>query len=201
MFVRRPTPGMTKTRLIPALGAEGAAEFYRGMAERVAAVVLAVDRPALRRIAYFDPAGAGEEVATWLGSGFDYVPQPDIALGERLVRGFEDAFEHDAESAVAVGTDCVEITPELLAEAFDAMAGPHGRSAVVGPASDGGYWLIGLRRPRPEVFPAVFTGIEWSTPRVTEQTLTRLSAAGATVHLLPELRDIDRPEDLARPAP
>jgi rSAM/selenodomain-associated transferase 1 len=188
MFCRWPEPGTTKTRLIPALGAEGAAAFYREMAERVADVV----RLSIRSqapIAYFTPAERVRDVAAWLGPAFAPLPQPSGDLGERLIRGFDHAFATGADRVLAIGTDCVEMTPDHLREAFEGL---RDHDAVVGPATDGGYWVIGLARPIPEVF----ADVPWSTARTCEVTLERLAAAGASVRLLPTLSDVDRPADL-----
>ncbi|MHC4470049.1 MAG: TIGR04282 family arsenosugar biosynthesis glycosyltransferase [Planctomycetota bacterium] len=193
VFLRHPEPGKAKTRLIPALGAEGAATLYRRMAERVAGVVRTLDRPGLDRIAYFEPAEREAEIADWMGPAFRVVPQPETGLGGRLEAGFAAAFESGARRVIALGSDCVEITPALLAEALDAL---READAVVGPARDGGYWTVGLSRP----FPDLFRDIPWSTGEVLTRSRAKLEAAGLTVRILPELADVDRPEDLDRVA-
>jgi rSAM/selenodomain-associated transferase 1 len=189
MFCRWPEPGTTKTRLIPALGAEGAAIFYRGLAERVAAVVRRVTQRSQAPYAYFTPADRADDIAAWLGSDFAPLPQPDGDLGDRLVHGFNHAFAAGAERVVAIGTDCVEITPDHLRDALDRL---RDHDAVVGPATDGGYWVIGLARPMPEAF----ADVPWSTDRTCAVTLERLAAAGPKLAILPTLSDVDRPADL-----
>ena len=89
-----------------------------------------------------------------------------------------------------IGSDCPGLTAALLREAASVL--PN-RDAVIGPADDGGYWLLGLREPCPDLF----TDIAWSTPEVYPETLRRLDAYGINPHLLPELTDIDTGEDLA----
>jgi len=189
LFLRWPTPGRTKTRLIPALGAEGAAVLYRQLAHRVAAIVREVDRPAMTRFAYFEPADREREVAEWMGPAFTPLAQPDGDLGERLISGFDHAFAAGADRVIAIGSDCVEITPALLGRALDAL-GDH--DAVVGPATDGGYWVIGLSRSCPEVF----TDVPFSTDVTLAVTLDRMAGAGLSVASLPTLSDVDRPEDV-----
>jgi rSAM/selenodomain-associated transferase 1 len=195
LFLRWPTPGRTKTRLIPALGAEGAARLYRRLAERVADVVRDLERPHLTRYAYFEPVDRESEVAAWMGEAFTPLAQPDADLGPRLVDGFDRAFAAGAERVVAIGSDCVEITPGLLADALDAL---RTHDAVVGPATDGGYWTIGLARPCPDVF----ADVPFSSEVTLAATLDRMAEAGLSVASLPTLSDVDRPEDLdgaARP--
>jgi len=190
LFVRYPEAGRVKTRLIPALGADGAAALYERMAGEVAARVAKLRRPGLRRVALVEPPEQVAAVGEWLGEGFTAVAQADGDLGARLTAAFAAAFAGGARRVVAIGSDCLDLTPELIHEAFDAL----GRiDAVVGPALDGGYYLIGLGR----AIPATFTAIPWSSPDTLTVTLDRLQGAGASVHLLPQLRDLDTPGDLA----
>jgi rSAM/selenodomain-associated transferase 1 len=189
LFLRYPEPGQAKTRLIPELGAERAAEVYRKMAEQVAQVVRDFDRPGLAKIAYFDPPEKAREIKEWLGNDFHLVPQPDGDLGRRLEDAFVGGFRKGARRIVALGTDCVEITDEILSEAFEAL---YLSDAAIGPALDGGYYLMGLNRP----CHSVFRGIPWSTDRTLRETLARLRGCGLNVRLLPPLMDIDSPEDL-----
>lgn len=188
-FVRYPEPGRAKTRLIPRLGPAGAAHVYRRVAEEVAREVARFSRPDLVRAALVDPPERLEEARSWLGGAFEAVPQARGDLGRRLSAAFGWAFERGAGPVVAMGTDCLDLRGDLLAEAFDALST---MDAVLGPALDGGYYLIGLSRPIPEVF----EGIPWSTDRVTGAALERLARRGATCRMLPPLRDLDTPEDL-----
>ena len=105
-------------------------------------------------------------------------------------RALAEAFFEGAERIVIIGTDCPEITPELIRESFDRLATSD---LVLGPATDGGYYLIGLRRPAPRLF----TDIPWGSQRVLEETLGRARELSYDVSLLKQLSDVDRPEDLA----
>jgi len=189
LFLRFPEPGQAKTRLIPELGAEGAAEVYRKMAEQVADIVRELDRPGLLKVAYYSPAEKGQEIRKWLGNDFHFVAQPDGDLGRRLEDAFVGGFRKGARRIVAIGTDCVEITEEIILEAFEALSEAD---AAIGPALDGGYYLMGLNRP----CHSVFRGIPWSTDKTLRETLARLRGCGLNVRLLPPLMDIDTPEDL-----
>jgi rSAM/selenodomain-associated transferase 1 len=184
-----PEPGRVKTRLIPAVGAERAASIYRKLVERVVATVAAVTRPGLSAWALVEPGSGLDEAAHWLGEGLRYVAQSKGDLGDRLESAFRQAFDEGASRVVAIGTDCMELTPDLLSQAFERLGD---RDAVLGPAEDGGYYLIGLSRPVADLF----TDIPWSTAETAAVTRARLSSASARTHELPTLRDVDTPEDL-----
>jgi glycosyltransferase A (GT-A) superfamily protein (DUF2064 family) len=127
------------------------------------------------------PVVAFEE---WLGCG-SIVDQGEGELGERLARAGPPS------PTLFIGADAPDLTPVLLQQAANAL---DGASAVIGPAEDGGYWLLGLSH----TVDRVFEGVDWDTNIVSGQTMDRLTAAGIDPVLLPELADCDRPEDLAR---
>jgi rSAM/selenodomain-associated transferase 1 len=180
LFTRYPEPGRAKTRLIPALGAVGAAALHRTLTERTVAAVRESGLPLQLRA-----TGAATSAFTdWLGVA-DVVDQGEGDLGERLARAAAPY------PVLFIGSDAPDLTPALLRNAADALA--HA-PAVIGPAEDGGYWALGLAQD----VPGVFEGIAWSTDAVFRQTMARLEAAGIAPILLPELADCDRPEDLAR---
>jgi len=197
IFTRYPEPGKTKTRLIPALGPEGAAELQRNLTEH--AVATAVDRP--RRGVSTRPslevrfAGATRRaMENWLGSILTYRPQGEGDLGGRMARAFRETFHSGIDHAVLMGIDCPELTAGILLAAFDAL---KQHDIVLGPATDGGYYLIGLRRKAMNrAIPAIFKGIEWGTGDVFEKTLKIVRSQGLRLYRLAPLEDIDRPEDL-----
>jgi len=178
IFARYPEPGQVKTRLIPALGPEGAAQIYALLLERTLASArqsgLAIE---LRT------TGASEECfASLCGAGLAISPQGEGDLGERLARV--------AAPAIVIGSDAPALDSAMLLRAR-ALLETH--NVVIGPAADGGYYLIAFACP----IPFAFSGIAWSTPDVLSQTLDRLGANGIEPALLPILGDIDTPEDLA----
>ena len=118
-----------------------------------------------------------------------YRRQTSGDLGRRMATAFAEAFRSGALRVAVIGTDCPAITPELLAEAFQRL---ETADLVLGPATDGGYYLIALRRPVPELF----VDIPWGSPRVLEQTLQRAQRLSLSVALLKTLSDVDRPEDV-----
>ena len=187
VFVKRPRPGDVKTRLAREIGAGDAAVLYRLMAEHV----LRETAPAGRgyaRVVLYAPADAGGDIAGWL-PGEELAPQAAGDLGRRMAGAFATAFAQGALRAVLIGTDAPGLRRELVERAF-ADLGDH--DLVLGPACDGGYYLIGLQAPRPELF----EGIEWSTPTVCAATLARAHALGIRHRQLPELRDVDTLADV-----
>jgi rSAM/selenodomain-associated transferase 1 len=186
VFAKAPEPGRTKTRLAPALGEEGAARLHRTLARRAIATAFAANiGPVVLACApdvahpFFEACAREFDVAL--------EAQGEGDLGERMSR----AFERHAP-AVLIGTDCPALTATHLREAGRALA--LGLDAVLAPAEDGGYVLIALARPAPEVF----AGIAWGGPDVLAATRTRMGQAELVCTELPLLWDVDRPEDLAR---
>ncbi len=180
VLTRTPEPGRVKTRLIPALGAEGAARLHEAMALEVVGRAL---RSGLGVDVRLSGAPDHPFACALEALGARVLPQGEGDLGERLLRALSGG-----ERRLALGTDCLGFDPAWLREAasLDEVA--------LGPAEDGGYWTIGLRDPPPELF----RGVPWSTADVLQATLQRASALGLRVRLLPTCYDIDTPEDLAR---
>lgn len=190
IFTRYPEPGKAKTRLIPALGAVAAAELHRQMTERTLAQVKVLQQRDPLDVEVWYAGGDRAQMQAWLGGALQYQPQPEGDLGDRMAGAFQTAFDQGAKTAVIIGTDCPELTDTLLIEAFQAL---RQTDLVLGPASDGGYYLIGLRRFVPELFQS----IAWSTERVFQQTVEIANTLNVSLTCLPVLTDIDRPEDLA----
>jgi rSAM/selenodomain-associated transferase 1 len=177
LFTRWPEAGKAKTRLIPALGAQGAADLHRRLTERTVATVRAAGLPLEIRSTGGDPAAFRD----WLGVA-GVVDQGEGDLGERLVRAAEDL------PVLLLGADVPGLTPQHLVEAAAALTR---HAAVIGPAADGGYWLLGLAVP----IPAVFRDVAWGTGSVLATTLARLPPETPR---LETLSDLDTPDDLAR---
>jgi hypothetical protein len=186
VFVRAPEAGRVKTRLAATLGAEGALRVYRRLAEH--AVREARAAGAELRI-HFTPPDREAEVRAWLGDGPLYLPQSTGDLGARMEAAFRAAFAAGAERVVIIGSDLPDLSAALLRRAVDAL---DTHPAVLGPARDGGYYLLGMRT----MIPGVFTDILWSTPEVLALTLHRMRAAGIEPALLETLSDVDEAGDL-----
>ncbi|NDJ17213.1 DUF2064 domain-containing protein [Myxacorys almedinensis A] len=190
IFTRYPEPGKAKTRLIPALGEAGAAALHRQMAEDTVAQAqrLQKDQSTLSLEVHF-AGGDLAQMRHWLGEQGQYRSQGSGSLGDRLIQAFQGAFQQQATAVVVIGTDCPSLQADLLSLAFERLTTAD---LVLGEASDGGYYLIGLRQPTPELFQT----ISWSTDVVFQQTLAIARKLNLTTALLPVLDDIDRPEDL-----
>lgn len=148
---------------------------------------LAADGVAVR--VHYAPADAGDAVRAWLGDGPLYLPQAEGDLGARMKDAFLRAFKDGAERVVIVGSDLPEVSASLLRRAFEQL---DAHPAVVGPARDGGYYLLGLRG----MIEGIFEGIEWSTSSVLRETLERLRGAGVEPATLEVLADVDTVDDL-----
>jgi uncharacterized protein len=185
IFTRYPRPGQAKTRLIPALGPEGAARLQIAMTQHSLLQARGLKQP----IAIYYTNGEERELRDWLGEDLCYCTQCAGDLGAKMLGAFWDRLGEGNGAAVIIGTDCPGLDTQLLAQTFEAL---QTSDLVLGPALDGGYYLIGLRR----VIPALFDNITWSTDQVLSQTLAIAKGLNLSIHLLPELPDIDRPEDL-----
>ncbi len=191
MMTRYPVPGRCKTRLIPLLGAAGAARLHRHLTEHTLQVIrdLQARRPLDVVIAFTN--GSGRQMQAWLGhQGLIFRRQQGADLGERLAFCSQRLFAERYRRVVVVGSDCPGLQRQILAQAFSML---RCRDVVLGPARDGGYYLLGLRHHRPELF----AGIPWSTAMVMETTRRRVRASGLSLAILPQLADVDCPEDLA----
>ena len=189
VFAKYPEPGRVKTRLIPALGGEAAAEIHLAMTRRTLQTARQLTMATSARAEVWVAGGEGRDLSAVFGGAFAYRSQCGNGLGERLEQAIREAFRDDAKRVVVIGTDCPEITADLLAQALRELASVD---AVLGPALDGGYYLIGLRSHRPELF----RGIDWGTDTVLRQTLEAAAKSGLKVRKLRPLADVDRPEDL-----
>jgi uncharacterized protein len=183
IFVKAPRPGTVKTRLAQALGGEGACAAY----QRLVATLLSGLRELPEVELAYTPADARSEVAPWLGPGWQAHPQEEGDLGLRLQSAFSKAFRAGVHRVVVIGSDCPAVTAADIRGAWKALLA---HDLVIGPATDGGYWLIGLRRPHP----ALFYDMPWSTDRVFAETLRRAEACRLRAHVLRERSDVDTVE-------
>lgn len=188
IMVKAPRPGQVKTRLVPPLSNEEAASLYRCFLTDI-----------FRKLSYipdtdifvaYTPDGSTGEIKPLAPEGFFYLPQDGADLGERMLNVFRYLSGSYATVAL-IGSDAPDMPEEHIEAAFKALE--DGAEAVFGPAADGGYCLVGLKRP----LSSVFEGIEWSTASVMEKTIERLTALSIPFSLLPVWHDIDRPADLA----
>ena len=188
LFTRFPEPGRVKTRLIPALGENAAAELHRRMAERMHAVLVGVNSRWEARICY---TGATQtEMQDWLGNDLPMEEQSTGDLGQRLHSAMTASFQRGHEQVIVIGSDCPDLRVTHIEEAFAAF---DNHPLVIGPATDGGYYLLGQRD---QVTPELFQDIQWGTANVLQQTLQRAEISGLSSVLLDPLPDVDLSSDL-----
>ncbi len=189
IFVKAPIPGRVKTRLAEDIGPSGAADVYWRLGRHV---VRSAAGAGYRTTVWFTPARDARFVHQWLdgvgGRRVAFRPQVGASLGARLVTAFADEFAGGARRVVIIGSDCPGVDRRLVRAAFAALGR---RDVVLGPARDGGYYLIGLAAPQP----ALFRGVAWSTATVAVETRARARALGLSCHLLRPLRDVDTARD------
>ena len=190
IFTRYPEPGKTKTRMMSALGAAGAADLQRQLSEHTiqTAQILQQSRPIDIEIHF--AGGDRDLMLSWLGNNHRYYPQVAGDLGTKMNSAFANAFKRGTQRIVTIGIDCPDLNPVILNQAFDAL---QKNQLVLGGAEDGGYYLIGLSKLVPELF----LNINWGKDSVFATTQKIAQQLALSIDYLPMLRDIDRPEDLA----
>ena len=188
IFAKYPEPGKVKSRLASELGAERAAEVYSRIAKAVIEKVSTSDTHGT--IIFYDPPERENEIKLWLGiNKHSYERQRGSTIGEKMSNSFRAVFSRGAEKAVLIGTDIPEITAGTVNAAFGLL---DETDVVLGPAEDGGYYLMGLRNPEP----LLFRDIEWSTNLVLSQTIDRIKERKLSYNLLQTLKDVDTAGDI-----
>lgn len=186
VFVKAPVPGRVKTRLCPPLKPAQAAGLHIALVKDSLASARAI--PGARLEVFYEPSPEFPDLR-WLGEAIAFRTQRGEDLGRRLDQAFAEVFDRGAAKAVAIGTDCPELGPSILREAFALL---NRADVVLGPAADGGYYLIGLKEPAS----FLFEGVSWSTPSVFRQTRERAELHRLTLAVLPTLSDVDTISDL-----
>jgi rSAM/selenodomain-associated transferase 1 len=189
VFTRYPQPGSTKTRLARVLGNRGAADLQKKLTEITLTRVRQFLQKNRAAAVVYHEGGSRETMFQWLGPDLDYRAQSGGDLGQRLSEAFGTAFGQGCVRVVIIGADCPDLLASHLEEAFTSL---RSRDLVLGPATDGGYYLVGLSRPEP----ALFAAVPWGTGNVLQKTLEIAVQKGLSFRQLETLRDVDRPEDL-----
>jgi uncharacterized protein len=192
-FIKNPEKGKVKTRLASAVGDKRAVELYKRF---LLEMLFTLNKGTFLFYLCYFPENGLDNVKGWLGNHYLYMPQRGENLGERMKNGFLEAFSMNFNRVVLVGSDVPDLPIEFIEEAFTYLQKQDG---VIGPALDGGYYLIGFKNK--SFSPRVFDGIRWGTGSVFEETMKVLDREGLTVHVLNPLRDIDTVEDLRIMAP
>ena len=180
IFVKAPRPGFVKTRLAATIGNEAACDAYCQLTENVLANLAPLPHLEIR----FTPDDAEKEITQWLRDDWTAHPQGNGDLGDRM----HQAFTEVNSPAIIIGSDCPQVELSDFRTAAKAL---QTHDAVIGPATDGGYWLIGLNAP----CPALFEGVEWGSDSVLQSTLVKAHEAGLSVEILRKLTDVDTGAD------
>ena len=183
IFVRKPEAGKVKTRLAAAIGAEAALTIYQKLLEHTHSTSLALDCDK-----YVFYADAVEEKDRWQND-FHKQQQAQTDLGGRMKAAFTQIFQKGYSRVCIIGSDCFELTSAIITDAFLLL---HRHEVVIGPARDGGYYLLGMRSKTKDLF----DGVEWSTGKVLAQTIEKLLQNDYSYALLPLLTDVDTINDV-----
>lgn len=189
-FVKKPEKGKVKSRLAAVIGEDSAVSVYKSL---VAQMLSTLNRGTFPLCICFFPKNAQKSIENWLGRKYRYLPQNGKDLGERMRNSFMDGFAMGHKRVVLIGSDIPDLPMKYIEEAFQSL---KEMDAVIGPAYDGGYYLIGFKEK--SFSPQVFDGIDWGTKSVFDETIRKLKRFGRAVHTLPCHRDIDTVEDLKR---
>lgn len=184
VFVKNLIPGQVKTRLAADIGIDGALDVYKYLVEHTYEVTKELD---CSKVVFYSEYVEIEDI--WDTDEYKLQVQKGPDLGDRMLNAFEYAFDKGYERAVIVGTDCWELSEEVIEEAFNKL---DDNDVVIGPATDGGYYLIGMNK----LYPALFHDKKYSHDKVLSDVLTEIGQMDAEFHLLPELSDIDTFQDL-----
>jgi len=189
VFVKYPQKGKIKSRLARYYDDN----FVTGLYENfVFDILKTVDNGDYRLQIYFHPPEKETAIKKLLTGNYQYRPQRGTDLGARMKNAFADCFSEGFKSAVLIGSDFPDLPLKIIEDAFAVLDSPS--DAVIGPAADGGYYLIGMKT---ETFlPDIFSGLPWSTAYVFSETLKILQACGQRTEILPEWRDVDTRDDL-----
>lgn len=182
VFIKNIQPGKVKTRLAATVGNEQAVKIYRALLERTRQAALGVD--AERFVFYSSFVEKNDE---WSSADFSKKTQSGTDIGERMQHAIEEVLSTQ-EKTILFGGDIAGLNSEILTEALNKL---DEFDTVIGPAIDGGYYLIGMKKPQP----SIFQNIEWSSENTRPMTVDKIKALGLTCHFLPELSDIDYEED------
>lgn len=189
IFIRFPHSGKVKSRLARTLGPDKAAVFYRLCAQHIAWELDKVPGEVRKYLSYSDSSDE-YEIRQWIGSRFELIPQAEGDLGQRLEQSFRGLLKEVYGKAIIIASDVPDLSTSIITKAVSAL---DIHDLVIGPCNDGGYYLVGMKKPHNELF----RGISWSTDKVLEQTLTKAGEQGLSIFSLITLRDIDTENDLA----
>ena len=183
IFAKNPEKGHVKTRLAKSLGEQKALEIYRTILGYTLSVADRCECDKELWYSRFIP-----EQDEWGSRGFQIQLQQGEDLGDRMKHAFRRAFNNSYHKVVIIGSDCAELTSDLISESYQQL---DKHDLVIGPSEDGGYYLLGMNK----FYGQLFENVPWSTPEVLPQTLKIAEELDLNLHMLPELNDVDNEED------
>ncbi len=186
IFAKNLIHGEVKTRLAETAGKDVAFYVYKELLLHTKGITKDINTG---KIVFYSNDIEAQDI--WSDETFNKQIQMGNDLGERMQNAFEYAFKNGYEEAVIIGTDCFELTSSIINDAFSFL---KKHDIVIGPAKDGGYYLLGMKK----LYPEIFQNISWSTANVLQQTLDNCSKKNLAYHLLQELSDIDDEKDLVK---
>lgn len=189
VFTRYPEPGTTKTRLARTLGHHQAAAIHQELIEQTMVLVKKFMQSYPVSVSIYYTGGNRKKLRNWLGADLIYREQGTGDLGQRMAQVFAETFKNKYQRGVIIGSDCPQLKVHHLVLAFEAL---RRKDLVLGPAADGGYYLIGLSCFEQSLFEA----ISWGKETVLAKTLSIAREKKIAFELLETLSDVDRPEDL-----
>lgn len=210
VFLKYPEPGKVKTRLSKSIGSENAVELYRLFVESILEQTsdqmgnaqnkidsCCETKKKYETLLFFTPEERKTDILTWLGNNHNIYLQKGKDLGERMSNAFKAACDLGAKSVIIIGSDTPTLEKTLILKAFELL---NQNDVIIGPAKDGGYYLLGLSFIT-DTFTKlnaglIFSDIEWSSSNVYSQTMAKLKQINLSCKLLPEFYDIDNFEDL-----
>jgi rSAM/selenodomain-associated transferase 1 len=189
-MAKAPIPGTVKTRLVPFLSIDEAAELSRALLVDQLEHLRAISTADLYLL--FSPREAGEMLRQLAPLSFELFPQTDGDLGARMEHAFETLFARGHKEIILIGGDLPPVPLAYFGQAFEFLNGPD-QGVVLGPSRDGGYYLVGMNGPV-----KIFQDMTWSHDQVLAQTVAKLAALGIPMHQLPLWFDVDTPADIER---
>ena len=189
VFTRFPVEGKVKTRLAKNMGNKFAVSFFRACAEHTFKELLKVEEMGSDLFLFCSEENEIEQVMKWVGNNFNYYSQQGADLGLKMYNAFDTVFKRGYKNVIIIGTDAPDVSMNIIQSAISVL---DNYSVVIGPANDGGYYLLGFKSKLIDLF----SGIEWSTNSVFDNTIKKLNNSKVNYFVLDELTDIDTLEDL-----
>ena len=184
VFVRHPELGKVKTRLAASIGDEATLIIYKKLLQHTFNITNSIDAD---KYVFYSDAIISDDL--WSSSRYYKLLQQNTDLGNRMKAAFGEVFQNGYQKVCIIGSDCYELSSSIIQQAFDTL---NAHDLIIGPAKDGGYYLLAMK----DEVKDIFQNIEWSTEKVLQQTIEVINQKGHSYYLLPQLSDVDTIEDM-----